>query len=276
MDKNVSATSLASDFARKRELWWQFTVRAVEMRHRGSYLGMLWSVLNPLLMLGLYVLVFGFIFNGQLRGGNSHESHVDFALGVFLGLILFHVIAETLGVGPTIIVANPNFVKKVVFPLEVLPLAQLGAFWFHLLISVALLLVGMLVMGRGLTATGLLWLPVLLLPHLLFTAGLCWFLAALGVFFRDVNQVIQFISQIILWTSAIFFPIGRISSHPAVWAILKWNPLLQTVELAREALLWHEPINLRGLAYIYVVGSAVFLGGGWFFKKAKPAFADVI
>lgn len=267
--------SLLADFARKHDLWRQFTVRAIEMRHRGSYLGLLWSVLNPLLMLGLYVLVFGFIYSGQLRGMPA-ETHVDFALGVFLGLILYHVMAETLGVGPTIIVSNPNLVKKVVFPLEVLPLAQLGAFWFHLLVSLALLLTGLLVLGRGLTLTGLLWLPVLLLPHLLLTAGLCWFLAALGVFFRDINQLVQLISQIILWTSAIFYPLGRIQAHPAVWAVLKWNPLLQTVQLTRDALLWRQPVSLASLAYIYAAGLATFIAGGWFFKKTRPAFADVI
>ncbi|MDE3083983.1 MAG: ABC transporter permease, partial [Verrucomicrobiota bacterium] len=157
-----------SDFARKYDLLRQFTVRAIELRHRGSYLGMFWSVLNPLLMLGLYVFVFGFIFNGHLRP-HSGDTRVDYSLGLFLGLILFNVIAETFGVAPTIIISNPNLVKKVVFPLEVLPLAQLGAFWFHLLVSLGLLLIGILIMGRSLTLTGLLWLPVLLLPHLLMT-----------------------------------------------------------------------------------------------------------
>jgi lipopolysaccharide transport system permease protein len=267
--------SLLADFARKRDLWWQFTVRAIEMRHRGSYLGMFWSVLNPLLMLGLYMSVFGIIFKSKF-GVLPNETPLDFALAMFLGLILFHVIAETLGIGPTIIVSNPNLVKKVVFPLEVLPLSQLGASWFHLLISLILLLVGMTALGRAPALTGLIWLPVLLLPHLLLTAGLCWFLAALGVFFRDINQVIQFVSQIIMWASAIFYPTSRLRGSPTVWAILKWNPFLQTVQLTRDALLWHQPINLTCLAYTYVTGAAVFAIGGWFFRKMQPAFADVI
>jgi len=268
-------SSLPSNFVRKRDLWWQFTVRAIEVRHRGSYLGMFWSVLNPLLMLGLYMSVFGIIFKSKF-GVLPHETPVDFALAMFLGLVLFHVIAETLGIGPTIIIANPNLVKKVVFPLEVLPLAQLGASWFHLLISLTLLLVGILAMGRSLTLTGLLWLPILLLPFLLFTAGLCWFLAALGVFFRDINQLIQFIAQIILWASAVFYPTSRIRGAPAVWAVLKWNPFLQTVQLTRDALLWHQPVNLASLAYTYAAGAAAFFAGSWFFKKMQPAFADVI
>jgi lipopolysaccharide transport system permease protein len=266
-------SSFLADFARKRDLWWQFTVRAIEMRHRGSYLGIIWSVLNPLLMLGLYVLVFGFIFKGQLRP-NSGDSRVDFALGLFLGLILFNVIAETLGVAPTLIVAQPNLVKKVVFPLEVLPLSQLGSFWFHLLVSLSLLLVGIVVMGRSLPLLGLLWLPVILVPHLLLTGGLGLFLAALGVFFRDINQMIQFTAQIILYASAIVYSTSFIP--PAGWAVLKWNPLLETVQLARAALLWHQPINLGWLGYTYATGATVFIFGGWFFKKMQPAFADVI
>jgi lipopolysaccharide transport system permease protein len=266
-------SSSLADFARKRDLWWQFTVRAIEVRHRGSHLGIIWSVLNPLLMLGLYVLVFGFIFKGQLRP-HSGDSRVDFALGLFLGLILFNVIAETLGVAPTLIVTQPNLVKKVVFPLEVLPLSQLGSFWFHLLVSLSLLLVGIVVMGRSLPLLGLLWLPVILLPHLLLTGGLCLFLAAFGVFFRDINQMVQFTAQIILYSSAIVYSTSFIPA--AAWAVLKWNPLLETVQLARSALLWHEPINLGWLSYTYATGITIFIIGGWFFKKMQPAFADVI
>jgi lipopolysaccharide transport system permease protein len=272
---DTNRSSFLAGFARKRDLWWQFTVRAVEVRHRGSHLGLLWSVLNPLLMLGLYMFVFGVIFPNKF-GVLPNETKLDFALALFLGLSLFLVIAETLGVAPTLIVANPNLVKKVVFPLDVLPLSQIGAAWFHLLVSLGLLIVSSLAVGRGLSFMGLLWLPVILLPHLLLTAGLCLFLAALGVFFRDINQMVQFISQIIMWASAVIYPISRIRAYPAVWAVLKWNPFLQTVQLARAALLWHQPINLACLAYTYAAGVAVFFIGRCFFKKTQSAFADVL
>jgi lipopolysaccharide transport system permease protein len=267
--------SLPTNFARKRDLWWQFTVRAVELRHRGSHLGLLWSVLNPLLMLGLYMFVFGFIFPNKF-GVLAKETPVDFALALFLGLSLYNVLAETIGIAPTLIVGNPNLVKKVVFPLDVLPLSQLGATWFHLLVSLTLLLIGILSMGRSITFMGLLWLPVLLAPYLLLTAGVSLFMSALGVFFRDISHVIPFISNIIVWASAIIFPISRIRAFPSIWAILKWNPFLQTVQLARSALLWHLPINLGWLAYTYAVGAAVFLAGSWFFRKTQSAFADVL
>jgi lipopolysaccharide transport system permease protein len=268
-------SSSLTNFARKRDLWWQFTVRAVELRHRGSHLGLLWSVLNPLLMLGLYMFVFGFIFPNKF-GVLAKETPVDFALALFLGLLLYQVIAETLGMAPTLVVGNPNLVKKVVFPLDVLPLSQIGASWFHLLVSLVLLMIGSLAMGRSLTFMGLLWLPVILLPHLLLTAGLCLLLAAFGVFFRDINQMVPFISNIIMWSSAVIYPISRVRTHPSIWAVLKWNPFLQTVQLARCALLWHQPIKLLCLGYTYAIGTAVFLAGHWFFRKIQPAFADVL
>src|SRR5215207_5971446 len=115
-------TSFWNNLSLKRDLWWQFTVRAVEMKHRGSYLGFIWAVLNPLLMAALYVVVFGVVFKGRFHA-LPDETGVDYALGVFLGLVLFHLVSETLGAAPHFIVSQPNLVKKVVFPLEVLPLA---------------------------------------------------------------------------------------------------------------------------------------------------------
>jgi lipopolysaccharide transport system permease protein len=259
--------------ARRRDLWWQFTVRAIEIKHRGSYLGMLWAVLNPLLMLGLYVFVFGTIF-----GGSFHvlpdESKMDFAFGLFLGLIFFNVLAETLATSPALIVTNASLVKRVIFPLEVLPLAQLGAAWFNFAISLGLLLVGVVVFGRGVTVGGLLWLPVIILPHLLLTVGLGLFLAALGVFFRDVQHAIQFTAQVILYASAVFYSPHIVA--PPWWAVLKWNPLLHTIDLARDAVLWHASLNIDHLLYTYAVGAVMFVWGIWSFQKMRPAFADVI
>lgn len=261
--------------ARRRDLWWQFTVRAVEMKHRGSYLGIIWTVINPLLMMGLYLFVFGTIFGGSFHA-LADETKLDYAFGLFLGLTFFNVLAETIGISPILIVTNPNLVKKVVFPLEVLPLAQLGASWFNFLISLCLLLIGAVAFGRGLAPHGLLWLPVIILPHLLLTIGLGWLLSALGVFFRDVQHMVQFAAQVILYASAIFYSPSIMPPQSWYWMVLKWNPFLHTVDLARNALLWGLPVNLEHLAYTYGCGAAVFAVGYWFFRKMQPAFADVI
>lgn len=272
MSVSTPSPSFLNNLSIKRDLWWQFTVRAVEMRHRGSYLGFLWAVLNPVLMAALYVSVFGLIFKGRFHV-LPDETGIDFAIGVFLGLVLFHVVAETIGTAPTFIVGQPNLVKKVVFPLEMLPLSQLSACWFHAMISLALCLLAQVVVGRGL-AEGALWLPVILFPLLLLTLGLGWFLAALGVFFRDIVQVVPVLAQIMLWTSAVFFSPAALP--PWAWAFLKWNPLLHTVDLARQTVLWDRPLNLHHLAYIWAVGGGIFLLGAWFFRTTKRSFAEVL
>lgn len=121
---------------------------------------------------------------------------------------------------------------------------------------------------------GLAWLPVILIPLLMLSAGLAWLFAALGVFFRDLAQAMPFVAQIILYSSAVFYPLSRIPAN--VWAFLKWNPFLQTVVLAREVVLWGFPVNVHHLAYTYAAGLLVLFGGRWAFFKLRPAFADVI
>jgi len=260
-------------FARRRDLWWQFTVRTIEQRHRGSHLGLVWAGLNPLLMLGLYFVVFSVIFGGSL-GVLLDETPTDFALAIFLGLILYQLLAETLSATPNIVVGNPNLVKKVVFPLEILPMAHLGAIWFNASISLGLLLIGSAAFGRGISVAGLFWLPVVLAPLLFFTVGLAWLFSALGVFFRDISQAMPFFTQILLYASAVFYPVAKIPE--GLWLILKWNPLLHTIALARAAVLWDLPVNALHLAYTYATGLAAFFIGRWTFKKLKPTFADVL
>jgi lipopolysaccharide transport system permease protein len=265
----------AADLWLHRELLWQFTLRNVELRHKGSHLGLVWSILNPLLMLGLYVLVFGYILGGSF-GILPKETRLDYALGVFLGLTIFHFIAEVLGVSPTIIITQPNFVKKVVFPLEVLPAASVAAAAFHMLISLGLLLLSVLLSGTALH-WGMLWLPVIFLPLLLLGIGAGWFFSALGVFFRDVGQMMQFLTIALMFSSAVFYPAARIiAGSPAAWTVLRFNPVLLAIELARDAALWARPLNYHHLAYLYVAGFAACYLGHLAFRRMKPAFADVL
>lgn len=262
----------AADLWTHRELLWQFTLRNVELRHKGSHLGLIWSFLSPLLMLGLYVLVFGYIFGGSF-GILPGETRVDYALGVFLGLSIFHLLAETLGVSPTLIVGNPNFVKKVVFPLEILPVANVGAALFHMGISLALVLISMLLFGHGF-GWGVLWLPVIILPLILLCLGVAWFFSALGVFFRDVGQVMQFITMALMFSSAVFYSAQKIPA--AAWVWMRFNPVLLAIELARDAALWQRPLNTTHLAYLCATSIAACYLGHLAFKKMKPAFADVL
>lgn len=255
-----------------RELLWQFTMRTLDSRHKGSHLGLAWSLLNPLLMLGLYVFVFGYVFGGKNQG----QAPLDYALGIFVGLSLFHFVAETFGIAPTVIVGNPSFVKKVVFPLEILPAATVGAAFVHLLISLGLVLIGTVFTSGGL-GWSVLWLPVILAPLLLLVLGLAWAIAAVCVFFRDLTQFTSFMSMALMFASAVFYPAQSIPAQsPFAWAILRFNPLIHAIELARDAMLRNLPMDYGSLGYLYGAALVVVTGGYWLFHKLRPAFADVI
>lgn len=254
-----------------RGLIGQFTRRNITLRHKGTHLGIAWVLLNPLLLLALYVFVFGFIFNGSF--GRPGETRVEYALGIFLGLCFIHFIAEIIGNAPTLITSQPNFVKKVVFPLSILPVAAVGASLYHLLVSLALVLVGALWFGPGL-GWSVLWLPVIVAPVALLGLGLAWLVSALGVFLRDLTQVTQFVSMALLFASAVFYPKHLIPE--AGWQILRFNPLLLAIESARDAVLWQEALNLRYLIYLWGVGLLSTGVGHAVFRRLKPDFADVM
>lgn len=223
-------------------------------------------------MLGLYVTVFGFIFGGSFEV-LENEQPVDYALGIFLGLTLFHFVSEAFAIAPGLIVSNPNFVKKVVFPLAILPASAVGTAVFHMLISLGLVFVGVLFFGQGLSIT-VLWLPLVLIPLVLMALGLTFAISALGVFWRDLAQITQFVTLTLMYGSAIFFPSSQVP--PAIWVFLRFNPLLLAIEIARDALLWHRAINLHHLAYVWLTSVVICALGYWIFKRLRPAFADVL
>lgn len=255
----------------RRGLVWQFTRRNIEIRHRGSRLGAFWALLNPLSMLALYFVVFGVIYD-QRFNVLPGETRYDFSLALFMGLALFHAFSETLAWAPGVIVANPNFVKKVVFPLEVLPVAHMGATAFHLLVSLGLVLAGS-AFGTAGVSLSVLWLPVLMLPLLLLSLGVAWALAALGVFVRDIGQVTAFLSTALLFASAVMYPPGKI---PATLGILLHNPILQLIDLARQVVLWHQPMPFETLLRLYLVGLVAFAVGAALFAILRKSFAEVI
>jgi lipopolysaccharide transport system permease protein len=273
--KQEASVAFAPVLWRHRSLLWQFTLRNLELRHRGSHLGLAWSLLNPLLMLGLYVLVFGYIFGGRF-GVLPNETRVEYGLGIFFGLTLFHFVAEVLGGSPLLIVSNPNFVKKVVFPLEILPAASVLGAVFHMLISLILVLIGIVAFGPGLSL-GALWLPVILLPLTLILFGAGCFFSAVGVFFRDIGQLMQFLTMALMFSSAVFYPAAKVAANsPAAWSVLRFNPVLLAIELARDAALWSRPLNFHHLLYLYAFGLVASVAGYSAFCRMKPAFADVL
>ena len=271
---HLNPFTLVRRLATQRELLWQFTLRNFDVKHKGSAIGVGWAVLNPLLLLGLYFVVFGKIFPGHF-GAISDETPVDVALALLVGLTVFHFLAEVIVQSPAVIVSNTNLVKKVVFPLEVLPLANLGACFLNFLISLALVFLGQIIFGRGLFVTSL-WTLALIPPVLLLGSGLAWLLAALGVFFRDLTQLTQFLTLVLMYVSAVFFPSARIQQLPHLWAVLRFNPVLQLIEMLRDSLLWDRSIHLGHLGWLYLGSAVICLVGYAFFAVLRSSFSDVL
>jgi lipopolysaccharide transport system permease protein len=258
---------------RHRDLLDQFTRRTIEQRHKGSALGLLWAVLNPLLLLLLYSFVFGHVMGVKFHR-IPNETDYDYPLGLFLGLVFYQFLAEILTLSPIAIVTQPNFVKKVVFPLEILPVATVGASAFTAAISLGLALLGVLLFGGGLHLHAF-WLLAIIPPIGLIGLGCAWFLSAFGVFVRDTANAMPFLSQVLIYTSSVFFSLALMQSSKAWW-ILRLNPLLWAVEESRCAVLWRLPISTKSLVFLWMSGIVISFFGYLFFHKTRPGFADVL
>ena len=256
-------------------MFFQFLVRNIKSRHRGSILGSLWLLANPLLMLGLYVFAFGVIFGGRFTD-SPDESTLDYAVGVFLGLSVLGMISGIISSAPNIIVSQPNFVKKVVFPLEVLPAATAGALAYDFLIGFSLCILGVIAFGSGITGS-FLYAAIIISPVFFMSFGLAWFLSALGVFIRDLGQLGSFLGLALLYASGVFYSAEKVAmTAPTVWNFLKWNPLLQTIDALRKVVLWNMEPNWNYIGYSWIISIIILLSGAWVFHRLRPAFADVL
>lgn len=256
-----------------RQLIWQFARREVLGRYRGSILGVGWSFVTPLLMLGVYTFVFVGVFKARWPGAEQ-AGGLEFAIQIFTGLMVFNLFAEVAGRAPRLILEQPNLVKKVVFPLEVLPWVSVIAGLFHLLLSVlALALVVGLVREDGLSVT-VVALPLVLAPFLVFLLGLCWLLSALGVFVRDVGQVMGFVVNLALFLSPVFYSLQSLGPGMREW--MYFNPLTLVIENTR-AILLHGSWPQWDLCALYLVMASVFAGfSAYFFQVTRKGFADVL
>jgi lipopolysaccharide transport system permease protein len=255
-----------------RDLLRQFTRREVLGRYKGSYLGILWSFLTPFLMLAVYTFVFSVVF-GARWGNSPSESRVEFALTLFCGLIAFNVFSECISRAPELIVDNPNYVKKVVFPLEILPVSILGAALIHSLISLVILITGILVF-MGTVSWTLAYLPLAYLTLVGLCLGLGWFLAALGVFIRDIGYMVEIAVQVLFFVTPIFFPISAVP--PFFQPILLLNPLSAVVENFRRVIIWGQPPDWPWWGVATAVSTLLMVAGYTWFMKLKRAFADVV
>lgn len=269
---SVSPLILAKSFWRHRHLIWQMMRRDVVGRYRGSMLGLLWSFFNPVFMLTVYTFVFSVVFQakwGQGQGGGKGE----FAIILFAGLIVFNLFADIINGAPNLILANANYVKKVVFPLEILPIVSMGAALFHGLISVFVLLCFYFAVYNTLSWTVLLF-PVVIFPLLVFILGCAWFLSSLGVFLRDVSQTIGILITALMFTSPIFFPLSALPEDLRPYLLL--NPIAFIIEQARRVLIWGHLPDWQGLGIYAACSLAVAWCGFFWFQKTRKGFADVL
>ncbi|WP_241048181.1 ABC transporter permease [Achromobacter xylosoxidans] len=246
--------------------------RDVIGRYRGSALGLAWSFFNPVVMLTVYTFVFAVVFKARW-GTGGEENKGQFALVLFTGMLVHALFAEVVNRAPTLILGNTNYVKKVVFPLEILPVITMGAALFHTLVSLAVL-VGAFLLLNGFLHWTVILAPLVLLPLIVLTLGFAWFLASLGVFLRDVGQTVGIITAVLLFMSPVFYPISAIPERIRPW--LMANPLTFIIEQMREVVIWGRLPNWLGLG-IYLLGAALVAWAGYaWFQKTRKGFADVL
>lgn len=267
----LSPAAMFADAWRHRQLVARLVHRDVTGRYRGSWFGLGWSLVNPLLMLAIYTFVFGVVFKARWPATAGGQG--EFAVVLFCGLLAYGLFAECLGRAPQLVLENPNYVKKIVFPLEVLPWVSLGSALFHLCIGVAVLLPA-IVTVRGELALTAMSVPLILLPMLLLSLGCGWLVGALGVYLRDIGQVVALAVSALMFLSPVFYSLDALPAPYAQWLAL--SPLAFVIEAMRGALIWAKWPDL-GVLTLHTLGSALFAWAGFaVFQKIRPGFGDVL
>ncbi len=268
----TSLPAIAHSFWANRQLIWQMTQREVIGRYKGSFIGLAWSFFHPILMLSVYTFVFSVVFKTKW-GIGSEESKAGFAITLFVGMIIHGLFAECVNRAPGLILANVNYVKKVVFPLEILPMVVMFSALFQAVVSVMVLLAAFIVMNGYLHWTVLLF-PAVVLPLTIATLGFAWFLASFGVFARDIGQITGIITTVMMFLAPVFYPVSALPKEyqPLIMA----NPLTFIIEQARVVLLSGRLPDWQGLAVYSLISLSIAWAGFWWFQKTRKGFADVL
>lgn len=245
--------------------------REVIGRYRGSLLGLLWSFFHPIIMLFVYTFVFSVVFTA--RWGSEAESQTEFAIILFAGLLVYNLFAEVVGRSPELVLSNVNYVKKVVFPLDILPIVATGSALLHTVVSIGVLLVFTLIINGHVPYTAFL-IPLVMAPLLLMTLGISWLLSSLGVYLRDVSHTIGILIVILLFLSPVFYPVSALPE--AFQQYMGMNPLSLIIEETRNVLIWGKVPDWTGLGIYTIVSALVAIAGLLWFQKTRDGFADVL
>ena len=254
----------------RAELSYSFAKRELLGRYKGSVLGIAWAVLTPAVMIAIFTFVFSGIFGARFGTG---DSHWDYALYLFCGLLPWTMFQESVQQSAHTILAHSNLVKRVVFPLETLPAAQVLAALGNQLFATVALLIATILVRQQLDVT-MLWLPVLLIPQLLFALGAAWLIASLGVFLRDITQGVTLLLMAWMYLTPIIYPESIVPER--FRAFININPFTPLVRSYRRIFLESSPPDWPGLAYFAAFAFLVFLFGSWWFARTRKSFADVV
>lgn len=223
------------------------------------------------MMLAVYTFVFSVVF--KARWGVETAERSEFAILLFVGMIVHGLFSECANRAPSLIVSNPSYVKKVVFPLEVLAWIAVGAALFHTVIGLAVLLAAQLLLEGRLPLTAA-YFPIVLLPLVLASVGVVWLLSALGVYLRDVSQTVGILTTMLLFLSPVFYPISALPEKYQIW--LQLNPLTYIIETGRNCLIFGFSPDWRGWTFAMTLGLGLAWIGFWCFQKARKGFSDVL
>lgn len=254
---------------RQRALVWELAKREFIGRYRGSFAGVGWSFVQPLFMLAVYTIAFGFILQVRWGGGDTKS----YALILFAGLIVFNFFTEILNKAPTLVTANPNFVKKVIFPLELLPVVAVVAAAAHAAIGVVVWLIAY-VMLFGWPSFTVIAAPLVLLCLVPFLVGVGWLLSAVGVVVRDVHQLAAMFGHALLFLSPVFYSVGDVPAW--LHAAMAFNPLTLVIEQMRMVLYQGHWPNWSGLGLYMLISCAFSTACLAVFRWLRPLFADLV
>ncbi len=269
----INPARIANSLWRYRALIWSLTRRELSQRYRGSFLGALWTFIVPLFMLLIYTFVFGVIFKARWQATGPETPTGEFALILFAGMTPFNLFSEVANRSPTLIVNMTTYVKKVVFPLEILPVVAVGAALINSFVSVGLLVIANLIIMHTFS-WAIVFLPLAYLPLLLLSLGVGWFLSSLGVYVRDIAQGIGIVVQILFFLTPIVYPITAVPA--GLQTILSINPLTFIADSFRQSVLWSQQLDWTAFA-AWTVAMAVFAAAGFaWFLKTRKGFADVL
>lgn len=269
---SASPVEMGSSVWRYKGLIRNLVHREVVGRYKGSILGILWSLVTPIFMLAVYTFVFSVVFQARWGSGSS-GSNTEFALILFAGLLVFNLFAECINRAPNIVLANVNYVKKVIFPLEVLPWVCMGSALFHFAVSFVVWLVAYLFLV-GMPPWTIMLSPLIITPFVLFVMGLSWMLASLGVYVRDVGQVVGIAVQILMFLTPIFYPASALPMRFQTLMLL--NPLTIPIEMLRDVMYWGQVPSIELWLLCCTVSVIVAALGFAWFQKSRKGFADVI